>query len=172
VHLALGDLNAEKGLTGSALESYKVAADHFTQKKDTVKALGIYQKMADLNPANVAFRIKLGEMYAKAAMTAEASRAYLAAAEVHMAKEAYKEARQLFEKILSLDPDNKEVYFKAGIIYFKEGKFSEACKALKPAFEKDPANRELADAYLEALTKAKDSDAEQIIKKSPRTRQG
>ncbi len=164
-HLALGDLNAEKGLTGNALESYKIAADHFTQNKDTIKALGIYQKMSDLSPANVAFRIKLGDMYAKEAMTTEATSAYLAAAEVHMSKAAYKDARQLFEKVLSLDPDNKEVYFKAGIVYFKEGKYSEACKALKPAFEKDPSNRELADTYIDALTKAgRDGDAEQVMK--------
>ena len=70
VHLALGDLNAEKGLTGAALESYKVVADHYTQEKNTAKALGIYQKMADLNPSNVSFRIKLGDMYAKERMKA------------------------------------------------------------------------------------------------------
>src|SRR5512136_1575879 len=59
IHLALGDMNADKGLTGNALESYKFAADHYKKKNDIVKALGIYQKMADLNPANVAFRVKL-----------------------------------------------------------------------------------------------------------------
>jgi tetratricopeptide (TPR) repeat protein len=166
VHLALGDLNAEKGLTGNALESYKVAADHYVQRKDTVKALGIYQKMADLNPANVSFRVKLGDMYAKEGMTAEAAKSYLDAADAHLAKDAFKEARQLFEKILAIDPGNMTVYFKAGTVYLKEGKFGEACKALKPAFDADPANRELADAYLEALVKAgKDAEAEQAIKK-------
>ncbi len=166
VHLSLGDLNAEKGLTGNALESYKVAADHYTQQKDPAKALGIYQKMADLNPANVAFRVKLGDMYAKENMTSEASKAYLAAAEVHMSKNAFKDARQLFEKVLSRDPGNKVVYHKAGMVYFQEGKFSEACKALKPAFESDPSSREIADTYLEALLKAgKEPEAEQVIGK-------
>jgi tetratricopeptide (TPR) repeat protein len=164
VHLALGDLNAEKGLTGNALECYKTAAEHFTQKKDTAKALSIYQKMADLNPANVAFRIKLGDLYAKEAMNAEAAKAYLDAADVYLSKEAFKEARQLFEKILAVEPNNRTVYYKAGSVYLKEGKFGEACKALKPAFENDPANREVAEAYLDALTKAgKDDDAEQVI---------
>ena len=166
VHLSLGDLNAEKGLTGNALESYKVVADHYTQQKDPARALGIYQKMADLNPANVAFRVKLGDMYAKENMTSEASKAYLAAAEVHMSKNAFKDARQLFEKVLSLDPGNKVVYHKAGMVYFQEGKFSEACKALKPAFESDPSSREIADTYLEALLKAgKEPEAEQVIGK-------
>jgi len=164
VYLALGDLNAEKGLTGAALENYKLIADHYTHQKDMVKALGIYQKMADLSPSNIAFRIKLGDMYAKDGMKMEAAKAYLAAADTQMSQNAFQDARQLFEKILSLDPNNKEVYHKAGLVYFKEGKFVEACKALKSAFENDPGNRELADVYLEALSKAdKHAELEEVL---------
>ena len=165
-HLALGDLNAEKGLTGNALESYKIVADYYTQQKQTAKALDIYQKMADLNPSNVVFQIKLGDMYAKEGMKEKSAKAYLAAADEYLSKNEFKDARHLFEKILALDPGNKEVYYKAGIVYFKEGKFVEACKALKPAFESDPSNRELFDLYLEALDKAgKDVEAEQVLRK-------
>ena len=166
VHLALGDLNAEKGLNGNALESYKIVADQYMQQKDTVKALGIYQKMADLNAANVSFRVKLGDMYAKENMVAEAGTAYLNAADVHMAKNAFQDARQLFEKVLAIDPGNIAVYHKAGIVYFQEGKFSEACKALKRAFDNDPSNKEIADSYLDALSKAaKEPEAEHVIRK-------
>jgi pilus assembly protein FimV len=166
VHLALGDLNAEKGLTTNALESYKLVADHYMHNKDTIKALGIYQKMADLNPSNIAFRLKLGDMYAKENMKTEAVDAYLEAAEVHMSKDAFKDARQVFEKVLALDPNNKKVYHKVGIIYFKEGKFVEACKALKPAFEDDPSNQELINIYLDALAKSdREADAEDVYKK-------
>ncbi|HEX9135385.1 MAG TPA: DUF6584 family protein, partial [Nitrospirota bacterium] len=166
VHLALGDLNAEKGLTGNALESYKLVADHYTHNKDTINALGIYQKMADLNPSNVSFRLKLGDMYVKEDMKTEAVDAYLAAAEVHMSKDAFKDARQVFEKVLALDPNNKKVYHKVGIIYFKEGKFVEACKALRPAFEDDPSNQELVNMYLDALAKSdRDADAEDVYNK-------
>jgi len=166
VHLALGDMNAEKGLIGNALENYKYVADHYTHNKETVKALTIYQKMADLNDSNVAFRVKLGDMYAKQGMKMEAAKAYLAAADVHLGKNAFKDARHLFEKVLALDPGNKEVYHKAGIVYFKEEKFVEACKALKPAFESDPSNKDIVDIYLEALDKAgKDVEAEQVLRK-------
>ncbi|HTG01727.1 MAG TPA: tetratricopeptide repeat protein [Nitrospirota bacterium] len=167
VHLALGDMHAEKGLTGNALENYKHVADLYTQKKDTVKALSVYQKMADLNPANIAFRIKLADMYAKQGMKAEAAAAYLSAADVHIEKEALTDARQLFEKVLAFDPNNKQVYYKAGILYLKEGKFSEACKALKPVYETDPADRELLNTYTDALTRAgKDQDAEHVLRKA------
>ena len=63
VHLALGDMHAEKGLTGNALQNYKYAADYYKKGNKIAEALGIYQKMADLDPSNVAFRIKLADMY-------------------------------------------------------------------------------------------------------------
>lgn len=167
VHLALADLNAEKGLVANALESYKIAADHYVQKNDMAKALGIYQKMADLNPSNAAFRVKLAEMYVKEGLKKEAAKAFLEAADVHVSKDAFQEARQLFERVLSIDPSNKEVYFKAGIVYHKEGKFQEACKALKPAFETDPSNKELLDLYIDSLSKAgRETEAEEVIRKA------
>jgi tetratricopeptide (TPR) repeat protein len=166
VHLALGDMNAEKGLTSNALESYKLAADYYKQNKDMRKALAIYQKMADLNPSNAAFRLKLADMYAKEGMNEAAIKSYLEAADVHMSNGTFNDARQIFEKALALDPNNKQVYHKAGIVYFKEGKFQEACRALKPAFESDPSNKELMDMYLDALAKAgHDAEAEEIYKK-------
>lgn len=165
-HLALGDLNAEKGLTGNALESYKVVVDHYMLNGDTSAAFGIYQKMADLNPSNIGFRVKLADMYAKAGMAKEAVKTYLDAADAHIEKAAYQEARQLFEKILAVDPGNKLVYNKAGIVYFKEGKFVEACKAFKPAVEADPSDKELLERYLEALSRAgKPAEAEEIYRK-------
>jgi tetratricopeptide (TPR) repeat protein len=165
LHLALGDLNAEKGLTGNALESYKLAADHFMKQNRKAEALGTYQKMADLNPSNVAFRLKLAEMYLTEEMKKEAIKAYLDASNVHIAKNAFQDARLLFEKVLAVEPGNKEVYYKAGLVYYKEGKFNEACKALKPAFENDPQNEEVADLYLDALDKAgRAGDAEEVYR--------
>jgi len=166
VHILLGDMNVEKGLVSNALENYKYAAVYYAQHEDTSKSLAMYQKLADLSPANTAFRLKLADMYAKEGMMKEASQAYLEAADVHVSKEAFQEARQIFEKVLALDPGNKAVYSKAGIVYYKEGKFNEACKALKPALEADPANQELLDLYLKSLSKAgRNADAEEVFKK-------
>ncbi len=166
VHLALGDMNAEKGLTGNALENYKHVADHYNKLNKKAEALGIYQKMADLNPANVAFRVKLAGMYAKEGMQTEAVQAYLAAADQHIAKDELQDARKMFEKVLELDKTNKAVYHKAGVVYYKEGKLDEARKSLKRAFEADPGNEELMNLYLEVLEKAdRAGDAEEVYRK-------
>lgn len=166
IHIALADLNAEKGLVANALESYKIAADYYIQKNDMARALGIFQKMADLNPTNAVFRVKLAEMYLKEGLKKEAAKAFLEAADVHMSKEAFHDARQMFERVLAIDPNNKDVYFKAGVVYFKEGKFGEACKAFKPAFEADPSNNELFELYIDALSRAgREAEAEEVIRK-------
>jgi pilus assembly protein FimV len=166
VHLALGDMNAEKGLTGNALENYKHVADHYNKQNKKAEALRIYQKMADLNPANVGFRVKLAGMYVKEGMKAEAVTAYLAAADAHIEKTEYQDARKMFEKVLEIDPENKTVYHKAGIVYYQEGKLDEARKSLKRAFEADPGNEELMNLYLEVLEKAgRGGDAEEIYRK-------
>ncbi len=165
-HLALGDMNAEKGLTGNALENYKVVADHYKKQNNTAKALGIYQKMADLNPTNVVFRVKLAGMYATEKMVPEAVKAYLDAADVHMGKTESQEARQMFEKVLELDSQNTEVYHKAGILYYQEGKIDEARKSLKRAAEENPGSEELTNLYLEVLEKAgRSGDAEEMYRK-------
>ena len=166
VHLALGDMHAEKGLTGNALENYKFVADHYNKLNKKADALGIYQKMADLNPANVAFRVKLAGMYAKEGMKPEAIKAYLDAADQHIEKDEFQEARKLFEKILEFDPENKAVYHKAGVVYYKEDKIDEARKSLKRAYEAEPENEELMNLYLEVLEKAgRAGDAEDVYRK-------
>ncbi len=165
VQIILGDMNVEKGLIGNALENYKFVYSHYTKHKQVAKSLEILQKMADMKP-DIALRLKLADMYAKEGMKSEASKAYLEAADVHLSKDAFPEAREIFKKVLALDPDNKVVYYKAGVIYFKEGKFNEACKSFKPAFAADPSNPELLELYLEALSKAgRAADAEEVYKK-------
>jgi len=104
-------------------------------------------------------------MYIKEGMNKEAVRSYLDASDQHVAKESYQDARQMFEKVLALDPANKAVYHKAGVVYFKEGKFDEARKSLKRAVENDPENQDLINLYLEALTKTgRDNDAEDVYR--------
>lgn len=165
VHIILGDMNVEKGLIGAALENYKLVYSHYTKHNQVAQSLEILQKMADMKP-DIALRLKLADMYAKEGMKSEASKAYLEAADVHVSKDAFPEAREIFKKVLALDPDNKAVYYKAGVIYYKEGKFNEACKSFKPAFAADPSNQELLELYLDSLSKAgREADAEEVYKK-------
>ena len=75
------------------------------------------------------------------------------AADVHVAKEAFNEARQIFEKALALDSNNKEVYHKAGWSILKKASSSKPARRSSLPWD-DTANAELGDLYLDALAKA------------------
>jgi tetratricopeptide (TPR) repeat protein len=63
------------------------------------------------------------------------------------------EAARLFNRTLTLDPDNAEAHFYLGWIYRMQGKADEAITELKKALAADPdhelAYRNLGDLYLE-----------------------
>ena len=54
IYVHLGDLNSERGLMGNAREDYLLAAKLYSQKGFVKEALGVYRKIADLDPSNLA----------------------------------------------------------------------------------------------------------------------
>ncbi|MDP4184243.1 MAG: tetratricopeptide repeat protein [Bacteroidota bacterium] len=67
----------------------------------------------------------------------------------------YKEATQIYEKILSNDQESAEVYYNLGNIYYKSGKFTKAilnyerAKLLDPSDEDITYNLELANLHIQ-----------------------
>jgi hypothetical protein len=85
--------NAE-GLTGSALESYK-CLDYYTSKQPP--GHDIYQKMADLNPPMSHSRLP-ATCTCKRGYERKVGQAYLAAADVYLSKNDFKDARHLLRR--------------------------------------------------------------------------
>ncbi|MBI4654430.1 MAG: tetratricopeptide repeat protein [Nitrospirae bacterium] len=68
--IALGELNAEKGLIGTANEYFLAAAEIFTKEGSIEKVLDIYKKMLSFSPSDIPLKIKeykklLGSIYLK-----------------------------------------------------------------------------------------------------------
>jgi Tfp pilus assembly protein PilF len=63
---------------------------------------------------------------------------------------ALAEAKKLFQKGLSIDPSYPDTYKGLGLIYFKEGKKSQAAKALKTYLAKAPhaSDRSYIEEYV------------------------
>jgi len=107
--IKLGDLNAERGLTGNAIEDYLAAAKQYSQEGNVKEALEVYRKIADLDPSNTAIRMKLGELCLKEGLQKQAIDEFLKVADSYLKTNQTNEADLLFERILLLDPNNKEV---------------------------------------------------------------
>jgi len=72
VNLKLAALYQQLGLVGDATQQYQLVANHYDKSGNVKESLAALRKMVDLDPDNVASRVKLGELYAREQMNAEA----------------------------------------------------------------------------------------------------
>lgn len=125
---AIGDLYLKKGDKKNAIESYHKAAKIFRQEGFTLKALALFKKVLNINPADAAALYVLGELSEEKALITDAIKYYLATAD-SLAKEGKKnELFDIYAKILSLSPSNIPLRLKVAEILSKEGLKSDAAK--------------------------------------------
>jgi tetratricopeptide (TPR) repeat protein len=105
--LKLAELNAERGLTGNAIEDYLSIAKQYTKEGDVAEALNVYRKIADLDPSNTHIRVKIAELCIKEDLKSEAIEEYLKAAEVLQNQSKKREAEEIYQRVLQLDPKNE-----------------------------------------------------------------
>ncbi|MCP9447890.1 MAG: tetratricopeptide repeat protein [Nitrospira sp.] len=121
VHQHLGDLNAERGLIGSAVQEYLTAAKHFLKARKPKEALALYRKIVALDPSNVNAQQRIAELCLQDNQQEEATRVYLQLARERSAQGRYEEAKEAYQAVLTIDPPNSEAaqYIES----FKSGKF-------------------------------------------------
>ena len=124
----IGDLYLKKGEKTEAISSYHEAAAFFRQEGFSLKALALYKKILNLNPADPAALISLGELNEAKGLVTDAIKCYLGAAD-SLSREGKKEkVFEIYEKILGLSPANLPLRSKVADIYIKEGLLPEAVK--------------------------------------------
>ncbi len=70
---------------------------------------------------------------------ASAVQSYFEAGERALAANRYADAERAYEKLRELDPGTAEIHAKLGVIYFQQGKFTQAIPALRQALKLKPA---------------------------------
>src|SRR6267378_4028921 len=65
VSIRLAELYQQLGLVGDATKEWQAVAAHYEKAGDTKASLDTLKKLVDLDPDNVAARIRLGEQYAR-----------------------------------------------------------------------------------------------------------
>src|SRR3954462_7115547 len=81
VNLKLAELHQQLQLLSEATAYYQLVANHYDKQGDIKSSLDTLKKMVDLDPDNVASRIKLAELYARENMNDEALTEFRRAAE-------------------------------------------------------------------------------------------
>lgn len=129
----LGDLLAKTGKTGEAIDLFSRAAHLYTAGGFFLKAIAIYKKILKLDPAVIEPRMRLADLYARRDLTMEARAEYIGVAEKLVRDGQEGKAREVYEKLIRMEPGNVMARTALADIYLARGDSVRAVGELRSA---------------------------------------
>ncbi|MFB3816788.1 MAG: tetratricopeptide repeat protein [Candidatus Methylomirabilales bacterium] len=138
-YLACGDLYLEQGLVGEAKLQFATAAQLYAKTGEAGKVVEIYQRLAQLEPANLSVLTKLAELLAKQGSPAAAAAEYERAAQAAESAGQRAEAQRLLKRARELAPAAGPS-LAAGEALLAEGRAGEAAAVFAALSAEEPEN--------------------------------
>jgi len=108
VYRHLGDLNAERGLLSSAVQDYLTLGKYLLKERKSKEALEVYKKIVSQDPSNLDAQQRVAELCVQENMQDEATKVYLQLGRERSAQQRYAEAKEAYQSVLRIDPQNSE----------------------------------------------------------------
>jgi tetratricopeptide (TPR) repeat protein len=142
VTLKLAELYRQLGLMSDAMQHYEAVAAQFHRDGNTKEALDTVKKLVDLDPENIATRIKLAELYSKEGLLEEAATQF-----THACEQLRRQGRQddfvkVAERLLWHKPDNHALNRELAGLYLRRNDPRRALQKLQACFKADPRDVE------------------------------
>ncbi len=151
VHLKLAELYRQLGLMSDAMQHFESVAAHFHREGKTKEALATVRQLVDLDPQNVATRIKLAELYSKEQMVEEAVAEFTLVCEQLRRQNRQDDFVKVAERLLWHRPENRDLNRELAGLYLRRGDPRRALQKLQICFKADPRDVEtlalLAQAF-------------------------
>lgn len=162
--IALARLNAERGLTGNAIENYYRAAEIYNKEGSTEKAITIVDKMLKLSGTNIITRAKIAYLYFRLGLRERAANEYASIALHCMEEGDIEKAKEFFDKSLEYDPASVPASIGLSRLALINKNPAQAFDTLDHALSRAPDNVEVLAAYAKlALETDKDEAAKKAL---------
>jgi tetratricopeptide (TPR) repeat protein len=142
VILKLAELYRQLGLMSDAMQHYESVAAHFHREGNTKEALDTVKKLVDLDPENIATRIKLAELYSKEGIVEEAVLQFNMACEQLRRQGRQDDFVKVAERLLWHKPDNHPLNRELAGLYLRRNDPRRALQKLQACFKADPRDVE------------------------------
>jgi len=150
--LKLAELYTQQGLFNDARAQYLQVAEEFLRAGELEQAVRIFQKILEMDPENVAMRVRLAEVYVRLGKKNEAWQIFAAAAESLRSRGSLSGAEEILQRMLTLDPGNSFALLLRGRNALESGDAGAAIQYFEKAgdLEAQPDGlRDLFKAYLQ-----------------------
>lgn len=153
VNLKLAELYQQLGLMSDAMAQLQIVSAHYEKTGNSQASLDLLKRMVELDPDNIASRIKLAELYARDNLNGEAVSEFTKAASYLKRNNRIDDYIKVAERLVFLDPNNVELARELAQIYLAKQDTKRALVKLQVCFKADPRDVEtlnlLAQAFLE-----------------------
>jgi pilus assembly protein FimV len=159
VILKLAELYRELRMMPEAMQHFESVAAHFHREGNTKEALATVKKLVDLDPENIATRIKLAELYSKEGLVDDAATEFQLACEQLRRQGRQDDFLKVAERLLWHKPSNQALNRELAGLYLRRNDPRRALQKLQACFKADPRDVEtlglLAQAFQALEQKAK-----------------
>jgi tetratricopeptide (TPR) repeat protein len=164
--ISLGEISEERGLKTDAIKYYLTAADGLSKEGKKESLFDIYNKILNISPSNIPFRIKIAERYIKEGLKSEAAKEFFNIARIFEEKGDSEKSIEHYQKALDIQPDYKEAILGINYVLEKTGGLQKAIEHIKEASNLFPKDSDIhircAEIYIKSGTLDK---AKEFIKK-------
>jgi tetratricopeptide (TPR) repeat protein len=159
VILKLAELYRRMGHMSDAMQHFESVAAHFHREGKTKEALATVKNLVDLDPENIATRIKLAELYSKEGLVEDAANEFSVACEQLRRQGRQDDFVKVAERLLWHKPDNNALNRELAGLYLRRNDPRRALQKLQACFKADPRDVDtlalLAQAFQALDQKAK-----------------
>jgi len=104
----MAEMNAERGLVGSAIADYTSLAKLYLREDKVLDAVGVYRTMVSLDPSRQDVTRYLAELCMREQLLDEAAVYYLQLARICAQKGLIDEAKEVYDSILKFSPEHEQ----------------------------------------------------------------
>jgi pilus assembly protein FimV len=142
VILKLAELYRERGNIHEAMQHFESVAAHFHREGNTKDALGTVVQLVEMDPENIATRIKLAELYSKEGLLEEAATQFTVACDQLRRQGRQDDFVKVAERLLWHKPDNHALNRELAALYLRRNDPRRALQKLQTCFKADPRDVE------------------------------
>ena len=122
----VGDLYARMGKKESAINYFERIADHYAKDGFFLKAIAIYKKITKLKPESPDVYVRLAQLYDMQGLPMETRMNYLEGAKLYLRQARAGKAKEIYELLIELEPDNYRFRFNLAELFLQQGEKSRA----------------------------------------------
>lgn len=137
VILKLAELYQQLGLVNDATQHYESVAAHYHREGNTKAALATVQKLVELDPENIATRIKLAELFSKAELVDDAATQFAYACDQLRRQDRQEDFLKVAERLLWHKPDNPQLNRELAGLYLRRNDPRRALQKLQACYKAD-----------------------------------